>query len=322
MNEHTRDQALPGAGPASPLEERATVRLRAGGSTQPPPPPSPKEATRPPRYAPEWLRLREPADARARSVAAVGALRERLARTPAPYGGLVVHDLGCGTGSMGRWLAPRLDGGQHWVLHDRDPHLLRLAAGTAAHRAADGAPVTVRTRRDEVAGLTAQALAGASLVTASALLDVLTREETDALAAACAAANCPALLTLSVVGRVGLTPADPLDTEITEAFDAHQRRAGLLGPDAVTAAGEAFAAHGAGVRVYPSPWRLGPGPRELTAQWLRGWVGAAVAQRPALRPRADRYLAARLEACAAGELRVVVHHADLLALPPAPGGGA
>ena len=42
----------------------------------------------------------------------------------------MIHDLGSGTGSMSRWLAPRLPGPQHWVLHDRDADLLaRAAAG-------------------------------------------------------------------------------------------------------------------------------------------------------------------------------------------------
>ncbi|MFI9602117.1 methyltransferase domain-containing protein [Streptomyces sp. NPDC052043] len=302
---------IPGAGPAQwpgerPGEqpgERPTMRLREGPAQE-----------EPPRYAPEWLELREAADAAARATESLDPLRIRLVNRPGRQGGLVVHDLGCGTGSMGRWLAPRLDGAQHWVLHDRDPYLLHFAAVASPRAAADGSRVTVETRRGDVARLTPDALSGASLVTASALLDVLTREEIDALAAACAGAGCPALLTLSVAGRVELTPADPLDAEITEAFNAHQRRSGLLGPDAVDAAREAFAAHGATVRVHPSPWRLGPDQRELTAQWLRGWVGAAVEQRPELGPPADRYLADRLEACAAGELRVVVHHTDLLAL--------
>jgi hypothetical protein len=222
---------------------------------------------------------------------------------------------------MGRWLAPRLDGAQHWVLHDRDPYLLHFAAVAAARSAADGSGVTVETRRGDIARLTPDALHGASLVTASALLDVLTREEIDTLAAACAGAGCPALLTLSVAGRVELTPPHPLDARITEAFNAHQRRHGLLGPDAVTAAAEAFAGHGATVRTHPSPWRLGPEQAALTEQWLRGWVGAAVEERPELREHAERYLAERLRACAAGELRVVVHHTDLLALCR-PAGGA
>ncbi|MGW0220868.1 hypothetical protein [Streptomyces tendae] len=292
--------------------DRGTVRLREASSGV--------RSDDPPRYAPEWLRLREPADAAARARDLLDPLRIRLADLPGRADGLVVHDVGCGTGSMGRWLAPLLDGAQHWVLHDRDPYLLHFAAVAAPRTAADGSRVTVETRRGDLARLTSDALTGAALVTASALLDVLTAEEVGTLAAACAAAGCPALLTLSVAGRVDLTPAHPLDAEITEAFNAHQRRTGMLGPDAVDAAAEAFAGHGATVRAHPSPWRLGPDEAELTAQWLRGWVGAAVEQRPELRERADRYLHERLAACAAGELRVVVHHTDLLALCRPTGG--
>ncbi|QNP69183.1 methyltransferase domain-containing protein [Streptomyces roseirectus] len=290
---------IPGAGPVA---ERATVRLREGGPDDPP------------RYAPEWLQLREPADASARALDLLDPLRIRLANLPGGKAGTVVHDLGCGTGSMGRWLAPRLDGAQHWVLHDRDPYLLHFAAVASPRAAADGSRVTVETRRGDVARLTPDALSGASLVTASALLDVLTREEIDALVDACVGAGCPALLTLSVAGRVELSAADPLDAEIQDAFNAHQRRDGLLGPDAVTYAAEAFDARGATVKLHPSAWRLGPDEAALTAQWLRGWVGAAVEERPELAARAQEYLQARLAAAAAGELRVAVHHTDLLAL--------
>ncbi|OIJ85555.1 trans-aconitate methyltransferase [Streptomyces sp. MUSC 14] len=294
---------VPGAGPVGRPGERATVRLRDD------------EPDEPPRYAPEWLQLREGADAAARAQDLLGPLRIRLADLPGRSGAVAVHDLGCGTGSMGRWLAPRLDGAQHWVLHDRDPYLLHFAAVACPRSAADGSHVTVETRRGDVARLTPDALSGASLVTASALLDVLTREEIVALADACTGAGCPALLTLSVAGRVELTPHDPLDAEIAAAFNAHQRRTDLLGPDAVTVAREAFAARGADVRVHPSPWHLGPEQAALTEQWLRGWVGAAVEQRAALAEPAARYLRDRLAACAAGELRVIVHHSDLLALP-------
>ncbi|GGJ51169.1 hypothetical protein GCM10010121_072570 [Streptomyces brasiliensis] len=298
-------EVIAGAGPAPRPGERPTLRLRES---------MPEE---PPRYAPEWLELREGADAAARSLDLLDPLRIRLADLPrgaGRSGGIVVHDLGCGTGSMGRWLAPRLDGAQHWVLHDRDPYLLHFAAVASPRAAADGSRVSVETRRGDVARLTPDALAGASLVTASALLDVLTRAEVETLAGACVGAGCPALLTLSVAGRVELTPSDPLDAEITDAFNAHQRRTGMLGPDAVTVACEAFADRGATVEVHPSAWHLGPDEAALTAQWLRGWVGAAVEQRPELREPADRYVRERLAACEAGELHVVVHHSDLLAL--------
>ena len=295
------ESVIPGAGPSTHPGERPTVRLRDAG---------PDDA---PRYAPEWLELREGPDAAARAGDLIDPLRIRLANLPGKAG-LVIHDLGCGTGSMGRWLAPRLDGPQHWILHDRDPYLLHFAAVASPRSAADGSRVTVETRRGDVGLLTPDALAGASLVTASALLDVLTREEIGTLATACTGAGCPALLTLSVAGRVELTPADPLDDEIADAFNAHQRRGGLLGPDAVTVACEAFSERGATVRLHPSAWHLGPAESALTAQWLRGWVGAAVEERPELKEPAERYLRDRLEACRAGELKVVVHHSDLLAL--------
>ncbi|AYC37347.1 class I SAM-dependent methyltransferase [Streptomyces griseorubiginosus] len=303
------ETVIPGAGPSVRPGERPTVRLRDAG---------PDDA---PRYAPEWLELREGPDAAARSGDLIDPLRIRLANLPGKAG-LVIHDLGCGTGSMGRWLAPRLDGPQHWILHDRDPYLLHFAAVASPRSAADGSRVTVETRRGDVGLLTPDALAGASLVTASALLDVLTREEIDTLAAACTGAGCPALLTLSVAGRVELSPADPLDEEIADAFNAHQRRGGLLGPDAITVACEAFSDRGATVRLHPSAWRLGPADSALTVQWLRGWVGAAVEERPELKERAERYLQDRLEACRAGELNVVVHHSDLLALSRPTGGAS
>ncbi|MBO0848480.1 MAG: class I SAM-dependent methyltransferase [Pseudonocardia sp.] len=261
-----------------------------------------------------WLALREGADADARAAELIAPLRAHLAGTATTP--LVIRDLGCGTGSLRRWLAGRLHGPQHWILHDRDPELLaRARAGDKT--AADGAPVTVECRLADVTDLRASDLAGTSLVAASALLDLLTAREVDGLADACVGAGCPALLTLSVTGRVELTPGDPLDVEVAAAFDAHQRRTKggrrLLGPDAAAVAASAFRARGARVRSRSSPWRLGPERSALAAEWLRGWVGAAGEQRPDL--PVDDYLRRRLATCAAGELRVVVQHGDLLALP-------
>jgi hypothetical protein len=270
--------------------------------------------------APDWLALREDADAAARAPELVGLLRAHLAAGARPGVPLVIRDLGCGTGSMGRWLAGRLPGPQVWILHDRDPRLLASAAAGAPGRAADGAPVAARTQEGDLTDLRAADLAGTALVTASALLDLLTAEEVDGLAAACAEAGAAALLTLSVTGRVELAPADPLDAAFGAAFTAHQRRCAdgrrLLGPDAGAAAVDAFVRRGAVVETRSSPWRLGADRAELTEEWLRGWIGAACAQEPELEGHAAAYLRRRLDACTAGQLRVAVGHLDVLALPP------
>jgi hypothetical protein len=267
------------------------------------------------RVSTEWLDLREGADAAARSGDLVGELRRHL-----PAAGVqVIHDLACGTGAMGRWLAPLLPGRQHWVLHDRDPDLLDVAAARGPAPAADGAPVDVETRCADVTRLAADDLHGAGLVTASALLDLLTRDELDGLLDVCVAAGCPLLLTLSVAGRVEIAPADPLDPRVAAAFDAHQRRmtdrGRLLGPDAVAASVEELSAAGRPVLVRRSAWRLGDAEAGLAAAWFRGWIAAACEQEPELAGEAESYARGRLAAARAGRLTVTVGHTDLLALP-------
>jgi hypothetical protein len=292
---------------------------RAGRETAPRQPPVrraeargwPTDAGEVIRVAPSWLALREPADAAARSRELAAQIERAL-----PVGvTTVVHDLGGGTGSMGRWLAPLLSGPQHWVVHDRDEALLALAAADPP------APrtVTVETRRTDLAGIDAGDLAGADLVTASALLDILTAAEVERLVGVCVEVGCPVLLTLSVIGEVSIAPADPLDRRVAAAFDAHQRRATdrgpLLGPDAVDFAAGAFRRHGLEAVVRPSPWRLGPEQVALAAEWFEGWVGAALEQDPALAEEAEPYARRRLAEARAGELTVSVGHADLLVLP-------
>jgi hypothetical protein len=264
---------------------------------------------------PAWLALRERVDAAARSQDLVSHLGSCL-----PAGGrLVVHDLGCGTGSMGRWLAPLLRGQQHWVLHDCDPDLLALAEADPPGAAADGAGVTVETRLSDVTRPDERELAGAGLITASALLDLLTADELVRLGYACARPGCPVLLTLSVTGRVQWRPPDPLDSRVAASFNAHQRRetgrGRLLGPDAAEAAAGEFRRLGAEVIVRRSPWRLGAADVELATAWLEGWLEAACEQEPALAAEAGRYRSRRLRQAEAGCLDVAIGHADLLVLP-------
>ena len=267
------------------------------------------------RVSREWLALREPADAAARANDLVERVKEQLPAT----GRRVIHDLGCGTGAMARWLAPLLPGPQHWVLHDCDADLLEVAESEPLGPAADGAAVTVETRQSDIARLLPGDLAGATLITASALLDLLTEQELSALTAVCAGARSLVLLTLSVVGQVQLTPAEPLDRRVAAAFDAHQRRVTergrLLGPDAAAVAVQQLGRLGSELHVRSSAWRLGPSEAELAAEWFNGWVGAACEQERELVVAAEPYARRRLAQAAAGALRVTVDHADLLMSP-------
>lgn len=251
--------------------------------------------------SPDWLSLREGADAEARSAELV-ALLAGVTGT--------ARDLGCGTGAMTRWLAPQLPGIIEWVLQDSDPVLLE--------RAADHASGAITTLRADVARLHPAELTGTALVTCSALLDLLTAEEVDVVVNACLGAGCAALLTLNVTGEIAFDPAEPLDGEFADAFNDHQRRTTggrrLLGPDAGDHAARALA-RGGRVLTRSSPWLLGSVRPELTVSWLDGWLKAACAQRPELAAHAESYRRRRLAECAAGRLAVTVGHLDVLHLP-------
>ena len=74
----------------------------------------------------DWLTLREPFDHAARSVALARRLADRLPRRPR------LLDLGAGTGSLFRFLAPIIGRGQDWILVDSDAALLDDAFGCTA----------------------------------------------------------------------------------------------------------------------------------------------------------------------------------------------
>jgi SAM-dependent methyltransferase len=255
-----------------------------------------------------WLELREPVDHRSRTEDLLVSLRAWLSRRS----GYTVVDLGCGTGSNLRYLEPRLPPADSWTLVDHDPALLsRLTAPDTA--------ATLRALRLDLAADFA-ALDGeigrARLVTASALLDLVSERWLAALVDACAAAGAAALLALSYDGRIEWSDADPDDTLVTEAVNAHQRRdksfGPALGPTASATAERLFRARGYEVRLGRSDWVLGAADAELTAALIEGWAGAAVEQRP---EQADRVRAWGRRRAAGVAVTLRVGHQDLLALP-------
>src|SRR5579872_1979867 len=81
---------------------------------------------RPEHFDADWLTLREPFDHHARSVVLARQLVERLPKRPR------LLDLGAGTGSLFRSLAPIIGRGQDWLLIDADDALLEDAFGRTA----------------------------------------------------------------------------------------------------------------------------------------------------------------------------------------------
>jgi hypothetical protein len=264
----------------------------------------------------DWLALREPADADARSRDLALAVATLL-----PPGPQVIHDLGSGTGSMMRWLAPLLPGPQAWVLHDWNADLTARAIDGV--RPVDGEDhlVAVSARTANLSQLRPVDLAGASLVTASALLDVLTSREIHSIVGACVRARCPALFALSVTGDVRLTPRHDFDSRIESAFNAHQLRTVArrqqLGRHGAPIARGLFTQAGWHVRPSTTVWRLDRRRPGLLREWFDGWVDAALEQQPGLQEEAVEYRRRRTAQLEHGDLSADVRHLDLLAWPRA-----
>ena len=277
-------------------------------------------------FAVGWLRAREPYDHAARSA----GLADRFAAALGPQPHLL--DLGCGTGSNVRYLAPRIAGWQHWRCVDNDPALLRAAPDALREWAQERGwrsrlkgddLVLARPEGEVLVTFASSDLARAGLpdvrgvagVTGSALLDLTSAAWIESLAGACRAR--PLLMTLSFDGRLAFKPAAPDDEEICRRFRAHQCTdkgfGPALGPDAAPPLAGRLAAHGCALAIERSDWRLGPSDRALLEATLEGMVAAVreIASDGCL----ERWAARRRAQLARGDLRLSVGHLDLLALP-------
>ena len=235
-----------------------------------------------------------------------------------------IVDLGAGAGSNLRYLAPRLPFAQSWALVDHDDELLARAA-----READaGGPVTTFCRSLAVddPGALARALPEVpsdqpSLITGSALLDLVSDSWIRELAHAVSERRAAALFALSYDGRIAWGDSDPGDELVRAAVNAHQRGdkgfGPALGPAAGTALAEALETVGYRVQTAPSPWTLGPDDRELVQQLVNGWSAAAAEQQPDDADAIASWHARRTARIAEGAFTVEVGHVDVLALPPA-----
>ena len=256
-----------------------------------------------------WLQLREPADHRSRATELEDLLRLR----GAAEGWQRVVDLGSGTGSNVRHLAPRLPWATTWRVVDHDPALLDAIATPPGSR--------LERVRADLASDGLDSIEGADVVTASALLDLVSAAWLTDLARRCARAECGVLLALTVDGTVRWRgPEDPDDAWIRDAFQRHQERnKGLgdaLGPRAAPVARGVLDRAGFETWMRPSPWILtGAGDAALAREWLSGWAAAAAEIRADRRAEIAAWADRRARAVNAGEYGLEVGHLDVLALP-------
>ena len=284
-------------------------------------------------FSADWLALREPFDlaARVESAAAMDlrGMATRIRRDGRTFG---VLDLACGTGANLRALAPCLGGAQQWLLIDHDPRLLAALPGVfeawskargfglragqeGLHLEGPDWSADVRWHCADLAkALDAVPFSDAQLVTAAALLDLVSAPWLEALFERVRKVGAAMFFALSVDGRVRWNPVVENDETVQRLFEAHQRRDKGFGPalgvEAAAVAAARLDAMAYRVTRSRSDWRIEEMPMLQTM--IDGVATAALEQAPGEEARVRLWRSQRM--ALAPRSRLQVGHVDLLAI--------
>ena len=195
-------------------------------------------------FAAGWLDLREPYDRAARS----RALLQSLTAWRQGRGRLQVVDLGAGTGANLRCTATALGGEQDWTLLELDPALIEAGRGRLAQ-----ATVGWHYRQLDLAiDLERSVDGGVDLITASALLDLVSEAWLERLVKLQRRTGAALLLVLSVDGRIAWTPMEADDRSVSEVVNRHQLTDKGFGPALGARAVEVL--HGLVFATFTGSW--------------------------------------------------------------------
>jgi SAM-dependent methyltransferase len=284
-------------------------------------------------FGADWLAMREPFDADARSARLVGEVAAHWSHAEV----IEVVDLGTGTGANVRYLAPRIDGRQRWTVVDHDARLLEALAPRLAGWA-EQRGYRFRLRGPDVtvtgAGFEAEVQAreldltreadrvvreGVHLVTTAALLDLVSERWLAHLARACRAAGAAVLFALTYDGETAWVPEDSDDARVRDAVNRHQRIdkgfGPALGPSAARCATTLYRAAGYRVVEAKSDWRIGPEAGAMQRALLEGWRAAAGEIEPERGSSFAGWAARRAAAIAHGVSALRVGHVDIAGRP-------
>ncbi len=246
----------------------------------------------------DWLAMREPFDRDARTRASLGRLiADATAATSHASRPIIGVDLGGGTGSFLRCLIPAIGGAQRWTLADRDPALLdaafaafapgRDAHGAQLERVAGGLRVSARAWDASIAlraidlrtARLRDELRDASIVAASALLDLVSLRWFESLVDAASTGRAMLVFSLNYDGRIEWTPTHPGDEAITRAMNADQRTdkgfGPALGPDCATQVPACLEAAGYTCTIARSDWLIGAGDARMQARLIEDLAAIA-----------------------------------------------
>jgi hypothetical protein len=200
-------------------------------------------------------------------------------------------DLGCGSGSNLRALAPHLPATQHWMLVDYDAALLS-AAKAALMQWADkivseqetlvvlknGKHISIDFLCEDLSSnLEAVLSLPMDLLTAAAFFDLVAESWLERF---CSLLSAPLYTVLTYNGQEVWSPPQPTDAAMLNAFHAHQQTdkgfGVAAGPTAAGVMEKLLKARGFAVSSAQSPWKLNASDRNLIEQLAIGSAGAVL----------------------------------------------
>ena len=289
-------------------------------------------------FSAEWLALREPVDHRSRNLALQAQVIQFLGQIKAiDPGSIHITDLGSGTGSNLRALAPYLGLKQSWTLVDYDADLLRSARasliawadnvvnlneGESEFTASDIIhPLTITKNSNTIAiefkcadlvhDYQTILDKPADLITSAAFFDLVAESW---LTEFCAALTKPLYTVLTYDGKETWGSPNVLDADVLRAFHAHQSTdkgfGAALGPKAAEHLQSLLQGRGFITICAPSPWCMNYRDRALIEQLAQGTASAVREMGKLANGAIDEWEQARSQAsyCEIG-------HIDLFAYP-------
>ncbi|MCJ8520083.1 trans-aconitate methyltransferase [Pseudorhizobium tarimense] len=258
-------------------------------------------------FGKDWLALREPVDRRSRDA----ALLDRAVHAVQRQSPASVLDIGCGTGSTFRTLAPKLRGAVSWTLFDYDEDL--LAEAERRHASDD-----ITFVNGDLTQISALPLDRVTLVTASALFDLCSHAFMKQFVETLAWQRAAIYAALNYDGEMHWSMEHPADEAVTKAFNAHQLTDKGFGPsagaDAWRVLKETLEMCGFSVSIAESPWLMGRDDADLQRQFLDG-VARAVSEEGSVDAAELRdWHQSRLQSISQTASLCRVGHQDVLAL--------
>uniref|UniRef100_UPI004047A6AD class I SAM-dependent methyltransferase n=1 Tax=Polynucleobacter sp. TaxID=2029855 RepID=UPI004047A6AD len=254
-------------------------------------------------FSSDWLALREPVDHRSRNQGLQVKVLDYLAQAKTVYPGLLCFtDLGSGTGSNLRALAPHLHSDQHWTLVDYDAGLLHTARDAilawgdseiissivvpAINSSAPIKPLSILKQNQKIVvefkcvdllnDYQAILNEPADLITSAAFFDLVAESW---LIKFCAALSKPLYTVLTYDGIEKWSPPEEIDEDVLKAFHQHQRTdkgfGSALGPAAAEQLQSLLRAHLFTTISVSSPWILDRQDGDLIEQLAIGTARAA-----------------------------------------------